>query len=608
MVNKKEPQKPSNLFDAREFKSFCREMQIDTKEFGVVKLGEAWSGTQEYFVEELAKGLNEGVHYFVVLKGRQVHITTICLALDLYWHFKHSGMGGTLIADTEENRDMFRATLTLYSESLPNKWKRPIRGHNRTQMLIGNRSRINYQVVGTKKKERRGVGVGKAITFMHATECSNWGDDGALADIEASLSEQNPKRLFIWESTARGYNHFEEQWQMAKRAKTQRAIFIGWWRNELYRKEKGSPEYNVYWDGKLTPEEQRWVDEVKELYGFEITDEQMAWWRWKFEEMIRDEAKMLENYPPTENYAFQMSGSKFFSAAILSDRMRTAKTKPFDCYRFAFTESFADTQLIDSNPTFAQLKVWQTPKTGAYYAIGGDPAYGSSEWADRFAVQVYRCYADGMDQVAEYCTSDGDTTQFAWVLLYLAGAYSSGSHPNVMLNLEINGPGQNVWAEMQNMRRLVGTSVGLDGRIAHILSNIQTYLYKRTDSIAGSYNYHWKTDFNTKERMLAGFKDGHERGIIVVNSADCLEEMKAVQREENGDIAAPGRRKDDRVIASGLAVVAWKDFLVLQLAARGVTRKKSEERPTQGPQNSTERAVATYLKRMGLMDEHGTVH
>ena len=48
--------------------------------------------------------------FFCILKGRQLGITTISLALDLYWHFTHPGLQGTLTTDTEENRDMFRST------------------------------------------------------------------------------------------------------------------------------------------------------------------------------------------------------------------------------------------------------------------------------------------------------------------------------------------------------------------------------------------------------------------------------------------------------------------------------------------------------------------
>jgi hypothetical protein len=103
--------------------------------------------------------------------------------------------------------------------------------------------------------------------------------------------------------------------------------------------------------------------------------------------------------------------------------------------------------VVDADEDFSTLKVWEMPKTDAFYVIGADPAYGSSEWKDQFCAQVFRCYADGMEQVAEFCSTDCTTSTFAWVMLHLAGSYNTGINdsgqgtPNVMMNLEINGPG-----------------------------------------------------------------------------------------------------------------------------------------------------------------------
>jgi hypothetical protein len=78
--------------------------------------------------------------------------------------------------------------------------------------------------------------------------------------------------------------------------------------------------------------------------------------------------------------------------------------------------------------------------------------------------------------------------------------------------------------------------------------------------------------------------------------------MKKVQRDE-GDISVPGRGKDDRVIASGLACVAWHDFMRLRLASRNITRQKAERDVAPGkPVNATERTVMSYLQRVGLAD------
>jgi len=100
-------------FNLDHFYKFCSELKIETKEEGLKKMGNLL-GTQKYVMEEIQKGLAEDIHFFVILKGRQLGITTVSLALDLYWQFTHPGWQGTLVADTEENRDMFRSTFYVY--------------------------------------------------------------------------------------------------------------------------------------------------------------------------------------------------------------------------------------------------------------------------------------------------------------------------------------------------------------------------------------------------------------------------------------------------------------------------------------------------------------
>ena len=113
----------------------------------------------------------------------------------------------------------------------------------------------------------------------------------------ASLAETNPLRMYLWESTARGFNMFHDMYMTAKRAKTQRAIFCGWWRNQFYSADANSDVYKVYWDGKLTGEEKEWVKDIKKLYGVEINSRQMAWWRWKLAEGIKDDSLMYQEFP-----------------------------------------------------------------------------------------------------------------------------------------------------------------------------------------------------------------------------------------------------------------------------------------------------------------------
>ena len=583
-------------FNLPNFWKFCSALRVDTKELGLTTLApDVLLGTQRYFIEEVSKGLEDGIHTFVVLKGRQLGLTTICLALDLYWLFLHEGMSGSMVTHDEETRDMFRSTLAMYMEGLPNAFKQPLVTHNRSQLTLKNRSRFAYQVAGSRKNTK--LGKGKALTFLHATECSEYGDEEGLASLEASLAEQNPNRLFVWETTAQGYNAFFDMWEDAKESRVKKAIFIGWWRNQFYRKKKGSIEYDVYYDGRLQPEEKKWVRQVKQLYDFDIDDEQIAWWRWAMAEKSRDETLHYQNYPPTEDYAFVLSGSQFFNAARINDEYKRAAKFDFHNYRFVLREAFEDTDILECGEKNGNLKIWEFPRSQGHYVIGADPAYGSSEWADRFCVSVWRCYADGMDQVAEFNTPDCSTFQFAWVMIYLAASYINGGG-SVMLNLEINGPGQAVWQEIQNLKRTAVNQPGGEGhKLYSVIANIQNYLYKRLDSFGAPSAFHWKTTTDTKERAFNLIKDCFERGIMLVKSKELIDEMKNVIRDE-GTIGAPGRGKDDRVVAAALAAVAWADYVRMRMIQQGMTKATVQSRDSK--QNGDSINVSGFLKQIGL--------
>ena len=553
-------------------------------------------GTQTYVMDEIAKGLQDNVHFFVILKGRQLGITTISLALDLYWHFINPGLQGTLTTDTEENRDMFRSTLAMYMDGLPKEYKIPLIGHNRNQLSLKNRSRIFYQVAGLRAKGS--LGRGKAITYLHGTETSSWGDEEGLASLLASLAETNPDRMYLFESTARGFNMFHDMYTTAKKARTQRAIFCGWWRNQFYSADPAGDVYKVYWDGKLTPEEKEWVKDIKKLYNVEINSRQMAWWRWKMHEGIKDDALMYQEFPPTEDYAFVMTGTSFFSNARCTDAAKEAKRLSPAMYRYAFGQLFQDTEVIKSTERLATLKVREEPVANGYYVIGADPAYGSSDWADRFCIQVFRCYADGLDQVAEFATSELNTYQFAWVIAHLAGAYKGS-----VLNLEINGPGQAVYNELSNLRRMAAANANpLIGKgLMDVLGSMQNYIWRRNDSLSGPANSKgWMTTASTKERMLTYMKDFFERKMMGVYSMELLDEMKTIVRD-GGSIMAPGRSKDDRVIAAALATVAFAEQLQPRLIAARETRYVNQQHENDTPEElAIGRNVSNYLKRIGM--------
>jgi len=306
---------------------------------------------------------------------------------------------------------------------------------------------------------------------------------------------------------------------------------------------------------------------------------------------------MYQEFPPTEDYAFVMTGTSFFSNSRCTEAAKIAKKTVPDCYRYTFGQHFQDTQVLRSTERLGTLRIWEEPDDKGYYVIGADPAYGSSDWADRFCIQVYRCYADGLDQVAEFATSEMNTYQFAWVIAHLAGAYK-----NSTLNVEVNGPGQNVIAEIRRLRTLATSMTNQMGKdLRDVLGSMQNYIWRKLDNMGGlSQSIGFMTTSQTKERMMNYMKDFFERGMMNVYSMDLLEEMKTIVRED-GFLGAPGRSKDDRVIASALATVAWAEQVQPRLITNYITREKQfKDSETSNQDLYVGKVAANYLAKIGM--------
>lgn len=537
---------------------------------------------------------------------RQAGISTISLALDMFWLFRHKGMNGMMAVHEDTARDSFRSTLELYYASLPDAWKRPIKDHNRNQLVLTTGTKLLYRVAGTKKTGKGSLGRSSAISFLHATEMSSWGDPEGYASLRASLAQKNPTRLYHWESTARGFeNLFYDQWEEAKAAASQKAIFVSWWANEFYRISKEDPLYRVYFGpkGRINAQEREWAKEVKQLYGVDVGDEQIAWWRWLSAEQQTDEAMRLQEYPWTEHQAFQASGSQFFSSTELSRLYQdTNKIRNPEFYRLSFKDNFIETEIHQATVKNATLKVWKNPEKHGFYVLGADPAYGSSENADGFAISVWRVWGDHAEQVAEYVDYSITTSQFAWAIAYLAGAYGPCT-----FNLEVSGPGHAVLNEILNMRK--ERTLGLAQArpvLKDVLSSMRDFLYRKYDSIGGTAGaIHTQTSYAMKERMMNTMRDYVERKMAVPVSRELVSEMSSIQRVAGSAPAAASHRKDDRVIAAALAILAWNDQVRSKLMGQGIMYQSplqiEAEKAVQGMQVAGPRMVRQYMKDLGLL-------
>lgn len=589
-------------FPTERFMQFLSRLKVQSKDFGLVPF--RLLGSQRYVLDKIIEGLAKGITTFIILKNRQAGISTFFLALDMFWAFEHRGLLGVFITHKEEARDDFRATVEVFFAETPVKFRVNYVRHNRNLLILKNGSKFRYLIAGTSEVRKGGLGRGGAANFVHATEVAFYGSEEGLSEFRSQTSSLYPHRLQVYETTANGFNHFWDMWEIAKTDPTKCAIFVGWWRDERNQFPVNHPFFNVYMpDGiktSLLPLERKRVREVREQYNFEISLQQIAWYRWHLaSEKDGDQSLMDQEMPWTEADAFQATGSKFFTVESMNDCMKVAKKCAFKTFRYKLGMKFDETEIRQVKDSRAELRIWEESSRFGYYALGCDPAYGSSDEADRTVISIWRCYADCMVQVAEYCSTQPSTYQCAWVLAHLAGYYGLTF---LMPILEMNGPGQAVFDELEKVRRHASEIRPHDENyhIHNILSNMRHYFYRRMDNPGGGeLLYQWKTTNELKTRAMNQMKNGIELGRMIPRSVPLLEEMHRIVND-GGSIGAEGRSKDDRVMGAALAYQAWNTWVQTRVKGLGLTLAKATEIEARGGTPPLEHVITGYLKRMNI--------
>lgn len=572
----------------KEYEAFKRHVRVNSKDKGIIWLGEHTYRAQLRFTNGIFDGLAEDIHDFKNLKSRQLGISTESRCFTLFWIGVHDGLKGYMILDTDLHKEEARIELISMIENLPIYVKFPrIKRQNRSMLELDNGSIVMFASAGVRSSKSSGVlGRGSGINFVHASEMCSWENLEGLEAFKNSLSEEYPDRLYIWESTARGHNQWKEMWDEARDDPAhQRCIFIGWWAKDNQVIFRNDPDFLRYGMTPPSEKEMKKIRAVQEQYDWAITPEQLAWIRRKMDPTAKAEGDApaehdggplkIQEQPWTELEAFQMTGSTFFEAEGLTLMANKHTSRKFKTYSYSAGIEFTDCRIYPAhNAKSVELKVWEEPDPEGVYVISADVAFGANEKNDRSAIQVLRCYADGVEQVAEYAWPLINSRQFAWVIASLLGWYS-GDTGEVYLILELNGPGEAVWNELQSLKRQISSGYQpekVEERgLRNIFQNVKNFLYSRSDSMTPGRAYQWKTTTQLKITVMERLRDFVSNGMMHIRSQDLLEEMRFITRSGD-EIAAQGSKKDDRVIAMALAIRCWEDRPRRSMATQKRTR------------------------------------
>jgi LAGLIDADG-like domain len=495
------------------FMDFIPRPKVQTKDEGLVHL--KLYDAQRYFFDEVFDGLRHDVHNFVCAKGRQLGITTGCQLFDVFYAGAIPNIQGVIVFDSDGNKEKFRTLITGVIDTLPETHALPISkgGNNRRGLVFQNGNMLDYLVAGTKKGSGN-LGRSRAYNYGHLSECAYYGDEEAVETFINTLSQIYEYRCYFWESTGNGWNLFSQMWEDAvSDTISQKAIFVTWWRKRTYSYAKGTPLFNRYGWSNLSVDEREAQSDVLKQFGQKITLEQWAWYRHQADPRAVADADpsgdtkrelVGQEHPHTPDMCFRSSGSPFIPGALITPAMARAQKVAFKGYRYYLGDDISTIRLEKVKlVNQAHLRVWQEPSPIGVYIVGADPAYGLSDQGDGFAIQVVRCYADKMVQVAEFCDRNIQPYQFAWILLHLCGMYGDCRYI-----LELNGPGEAVWTELKNLKRRVEdgtlspptagfgvapTEDAAEMEARQTYSRVRQYLFRRSDSLGGGgYNYHMR--------------------------------------------------------------------------------------------------------------------
>ncbi len=578
------------------FYAFLSKTWVNSKDKGRICLGEHLYDGQMQFITTVFDALEEDIHQIFCLKSRQLGISTITRALMAFYLGIHDGLKGALVFDTAPHKESARKELVTLIKNLPPALKFPMvtgtGSGNRESLTLANESTMLFMSAGVKESKSSGtLGRSEGLTTAHLSELCSYDNPVGIKALEQSFSEEHPNRLYIYESTARGYNSWKTMWDRARADPHHcKCLFLGWWSKPSQMIPKDRADFQLYGLAPPTAEEEVRIKAVRDQYRRIITPEQLAWIRKKVNPEVNsennsaveeDDTIMLAEQAWTEEEAWQQSGSVFFASADLTDLTNKYASRKYKSYMFLTGEEFANMKIYTSeNPRSTELKVWEEPASEGVYVFGVDPAWGENENNCNSSIQVLRCYADGVDQVAEYAWPLHTTRHFAWTLAALMGWYGASPRSECRYILELNGPGTSVFLEIKALRFYIDNTIPKleeTKSLWNIFNNVKTYIYTRPDSMGAGYNYHWLTNTRLKITIMEQLRDIASNGKLKIRSLDLLEELRSISR--TGDsIGAPDSMRDDRAVAMALANFYWTSKIRQGLISERRTRAAEESR------------------------------
>lgn len=378
---------------ASDFYIYCeRNLMIQDKVSGeIVPFKLNWA--QKLLVERVLHDIANGkpVRY-IILKARQMGLSTVIEALAFWWTTTHRNIKTVIIAhETEASGNLYQMFKRYFDNCHPTF--QPRRKYNNKKELVfdvDDTIKEEYKAEGKRSPglgseiktlvAKEGKGRSATIHFFHGSEVAFW---EAKADVVSSAVQAvplAPNTFAFLESTANGVGgYFYDEWQFAKKGESAfKPLFFAWHEHSEYEIEG---EVAAYDDEELA------LLEIFKDKGYpeESWDRKILWRREKKKEFRSDPKKFYQEYPKDDMEAFLSSGRPVFDIDKLVKMEQFAQKQPLPKFgvvspnpdptspkKFVFDE--VPVVFQDQDP--APLKIWDLPEENEKYVIGVDVSEG----------------------------------------------------------------------------------------------------------------------------------------------------------------------------------------------------------------------------------------
>jgi hypothetical protein len=483
----------------------------------------AWA--QLAFIKEIERQYNLGLPVrIIVLKGRQIGISTCTEATLFNWTFIHPGTRSLVIAhETKAAQHLFDMTKLMWEE-----WPfNPLytEKHNTVKSLSWVETRSSMSVATAKN-----AGSGRSFTYhaVHCSECAFWEDPERLM---VGLNQSVPYKhgtIVVLESTANGVgNWYHEEWQRATHGESQYVpMFFPWFMHEDY-----SFPTTTLKEHELLKEERELYSEGVYFNGnrFRLTLGQLAWRRHTImNDCLGDTEMFHQEYPCTPNEAFLSTGRNVFPLERLDEH-----TIPDAGIRGMLINDNGTIRFVrDASGPLTIFKAPGRDPIKSKYVVGGDPT--KTTYGDKACIQVLNRFT--FEQVAVF-HQHLDAVPFAHEIMKLGYYYNTA-----LVNTEIEGPGY------------ATIGVLLDNGYPDIWQH--RWGDKAPGKISGSYG--WSTNYQRKHWAIEKVKFLlSQRGGLTIHDHLTHDQMENFIYLDNGEMGpASDRLNDDAVMALSIAVVS----------------------------------------------------